>query len=822
MTAPEALPIDAVLPQVAAALDRHGACVLTAPPGAGKSTRVPPLVLGQVTGQVQMLQPRRVAALAVAARIAAEQGWRVGQEIGHRVRFDVCGGPQTRLWVQTEGTLTRHLLRDPYLDGVSALIIDEFHERSWHADLALAWVANLRATLRPDLRLVVMSATMAAGPVADHLGGVPVISTPAAPYRLIRCHRPARPRERLAEHVARVWAEAADHDGDALVFLPGVGEIAACHRALADHDAEILELHGSQTAQDQQRIFAPTVRRRIILATNVAETSLTVPGVRQVIDSGLVRVARYQAERGIDELRLEETCAFAATQRAGRAARNADGRCWCLWPAAREHRWAESLPGELHRCDPAPMVLALKALHGPDLAGFPWFEPPAADRLAQTEALLADLGLLDARSRALTEDGHLACTLPLHPRLARLVLNAARAGALDLGAQVAALLAEPDLRRPWRPGQDPVPPGAADLLDRLHLWQTGQGEGAALRRLGAAARQIRDQIAALVATPTRDEAPEDLLPRLLLAAYPDRVAVRDANAANRLRMVGGAAVQIDGGSALHVAGRRSCERLVLAHAVQGFGGLSSRRQILRWGCEISPDLLVASIDERVDVVYDAAADRVKGSRVRRYRDLVIDYASGVAVDDQAAAACLAAALDAAWPALIAACPRAGALLARWRWAGEHCPERIAPFSEDRRQALLRRWCRGRRSRAEVQRHDPVDWLQEELWAGGGAEHLDRLAPPDLLLPDGRRVAIDYHGPRPLVRVRIQQVFDLIRIPPLADGRERLLFHLLAPNNRPVQITDDLPGFWQGSYQQVRKDLRGRYPKHAWPERVGEG
>lgn len=821
MTGPSALPIDAVLPQVTAALERHGACVLTAPPGAGKSTRVPPLVLRGVSGQVQVLQPRRVAAMAVAARIAAEQGWRLGQEIGHRVRFDVCGGPRTRLWVQTEGTLTRQLLRDPYLEGVDALIIDEFHERSWHADLALAWAATLRATVRPDLRLVVMSATMAAEPVAAHLGGVPVISTPEAPHRLIRCHRPAKPRERLAEHVARVWAEAADHDGDALVFLPGVGEIAACHRALADHDAEILELHGGQTAQDQQRIFAPATRRRIILATNVAETSLTVPGVAQVIDSGLVRVARYQAERGIDELRLEETGAFAATQRAGRAARTGDGRCWCLWPAAREQRWAASLAGELHRCDPAPMVLALKALHGPDLASFAWFEPPEADRLAQTEDLLVDLGLVDGQRRDLTDDGRLASSLPLHPRLARLAIDAARAGALNLGAAVSALLAEPDLRRGWRPGQDPVPPGSADLLDRLDLLHGGHGAGPARHRIAAAARQIGDQIAALVPGPDRPAAAAELLPGLLLAAYPDRVAVRDANAPNRLRMVGGAAVQIDGGSALHVTGQRPCARLVVAHAVQGFGGKSSRRQLLRWGCEIDQELLADAIEEAVEVVYDVAADRVKGSRVRRYRDLVIDYASGVALDDQIAAACLATALDGDWAALIATQPRAGTLLARWCWAAERCPEQITPLPEPRRRAVLERWCRGRRSRAEVQRHDPVDWLQSELWTCGG-QHLDRLAPADLALPGGRRVAIDYSGQRPLVRVRIQQVFDLGQVPALADGRERLLFHLLAPNNRPVQITDDLPGFWRGSYQQVRKDLRGRYPKHAWPEQVGGG
>ena len=830
------LPIDEALPTIAAALRDHALAVVTAPPGAGKSTRIPPRLLDPagdcgVTGSVVLLQPRRVAAVSLARRIADEQGWVLGREVGYRIRFEREGGAATRLWVQTEGTLTRQLQGDPYLEGVGAVVLDEFHERSIHADLALAWVRELQRSVRPDLRLVVMSATMDAAPLAVFLDHAPVIDAGAAPHPVRTVWRPAKGRERTAEHAARVVLEAqAQADaGDVLVFLPGVGEIRACADLLAaDAGCEVRPLHGSLPPAEQERALAPADRPKVVLATNVAETSLTVPGVRTVVDSGLARVAHVDPGTGLDELRLERISRFSAEQRAGRAGRTAPGRCYRLWSQLEHGRLATSLAPELRRCDIAPLVLVLKQLHGPDLATFPWFEPPEPERLAQAEALLALLGMTTGVAGGLTGLGRLAADLPVHPRLGRLLVEAASHEAVELGATVAALLSERDLR-PVR-STDPVAEGPADCLDRLERFARARSDGfrGSLRHQGidaGAARQVARAVDQLQAAGRRlgsgsglDRAAE-LVPRLVLAAWPDRVARRGSATTNTAKLVGGNGIVIDENSALYARPGRERALLLVAHAVQGLRRAGAARSVLRMGAEIDEALIEAvlpgSIQRVEQLRYDPARDRVQAAVVTRYADLDLRYRDGVAASPEAVTNCLAEALAPQAPGLLAADERVGPWLARYRWLAGIDPA-LPALDDEVLVALVRDRCAGCRSRAEVLAQDLLGCLQGGL-DRDLVQRVEREAPAEIALPGGRRRRIDYGGERPRLSLRVQEAFGWRESPRIAGGREVLQLELLAPNRRPVQLTDDLASFWSSTYARVRKDLRGRYPKHDWPE-----
>ncbi len=841
----EPLPVDVILPELLTALRGHGAAVLTAPPGTGKSTRVPPALvaapdlLAPGHPRVLLLQPRRVAAISLARRIAEERCWQLGREVGHRVRFDSVGGAGTRLWVETEGTLTRQLLTDPYLEGVGAVILDEFHERSQHVDLALAWLTELRRTVRPDLRLVVMSATMDAAPVAGFLDDAPVLDAPATLHEVKILHRPARPRERLPDQIHRLLDEAlADPDeaGDVLVFLPGVGEIEACARLLGDRDdLAVVPLHGSLPADAQRRALEPAARRKVVLATNVAETSLTIPKVRTVIDSGLARVARFAPETGLDVLRLEAISAFSATQRSGRAGRTAPGRCLRCWSRLEDRRRPQAMEPELQRCDLAGILPAVKSLHGADCAGFPWFDAPAAERLAAAEELLARLGWIDEPGAALNARGRYLVDLPLHPRLGRLLAEAVSRRCLALGLEVAALLSERDLRPR---GEDrPVAAGPADLLDRrrrlhrarqLDYHPRLRAEGIdprAAGRVEAVRKQLAGQTRRMFGEQETDDAPPaEELPGLLLAAFPDRVAVRDPGDPNRLTLLGGVKVTIPPASCLHA--RRVEERpgLVVAHAVQGFGGRGRSRRLLQMGADLEPERLAglapASLHREESLRYLPAAGRVEVAAVERYEDLVIAYRPGVAGDPEAVADCLAAGLETDWPAILAAHPGAASLVQRWTWLQEHAPDAGLPtWDAAVVRAVLREVCTGLRKRDQVMAADLLPWLAARLdWEQ--RRRLDAWAPERIEVPSGSRLRIDYTGDRPVLAVRIQELFGLGRTLSILAGRAPLLLHILAPNQRPIQVTDDLPSFWHNTDPRVRKDLRGRYPKHAWPEDPG--
>nr|MBA2482654.1 ATP-dependent RNA helicase [Planctomycetota bacterium] len=457
----QALPVDDVLADVVASLTTGRNLVLTAPPGSGKSTRVPPALARALAGQVYLLQPRRIAATSLARRMASEQpGWRIGRDVGYRVRFERSGDASTRLWVMTEGSLTRQLQADPYLEGVGTVILDEFHERSLHTDLALAYLRELQTTVREDLRLVVMSATMDPAPVARFLGDCPVLSTDGRVFPVTASHWQGALDLPLPDLVARA-VESARRDpdcGDILVFLPGVGEIRACERALAHlaSEVDVLPLHGSLTGDEQERALSPGPKQRVVLATNVAETSVTIPGVRTVIDSGLARVVYHSPVTGLEELRREAISRASASQRAGRAGRTAPGRCIRLWTPLADARLSPATAPDVRRVDLAPACIALKQWSHADSRRFPWFEAPEPERLVAAEELLALLKAVDEPYGPLNQLGARLATLPVHPRFGRLMHAAASAQAPVLGATLAALASERDLRLPRRAQDAPA------------------------------------------------------------------------------------------------------------------------------------------------------------------------------------------------------------------------------------------------------------------------------------------------------------------------------------------------------------------------------
>ena len=863
------LPIDRHLPEIVAQVRRHRALVLVAEPGAGKTTRVPPALLkaGLLRGEhpnLVMLQPRRVAARAAAQRIAEEQGWELGREVGYHVRFEKRLGPDTRLRVLTEGILTRQLLDDPFLEGTGAVLLDEFHERSLHTDVAVALLREVKQTVREDLILVVMSATLEAEPVSRFLGDCPVVRAEGRtfPVEIVhdaptgvattgRLHLSDRVAAAVSQTVtdpAAVFPHSAlstQHPAlpnDVLVFLPGAEEIRrTMHRLepLAEREGLLLTpLHGSLPFEEQTRALrpAPPGRRKIILATNIAETSLTIEGVRTVIDGGYARVAGYDPRRGLDRLELKRVSKASATQRAGRAGRTAPGRCLRLWSAKEHAALPEFELPEVQRVDLCGTVLALHAWGKPDPRAFGWYEPPPEQALVAAEQLLAMLGALTGEANGqITDVGRQLMALPVHPRIGRLLVEAAREGLLDQGAAIAALLSEKDIVRAADIGAGPrqaQTQGDSDLLWRLELLEQAGRERFAghLRDRGIdpqAARQVArtwDELLRVSRRLTRREradsarvAPEDdALLKLPLLAYPDRVCRRRPSDPRAATMVGGGGVRL------------GAETVVWQH--EFFLALDARHDernpkaeaVVRAASGIQAGWLEALFPHQVrrvrSVTFDAGRGKVVGRTQVFYRDLLLREDASAPVDPEQAAAALAEALRPLAAQIFAADEHAANYLARVALLRAHMPEHPWPAFDDARLAdILAAAAPGKRGLDEIKRLPLAALLQSHL-----PYPLDRLveqhAPESVTVPTGNRVRLDYKvGGRPVLAVRLQELFGWTDTPRVAGGRVPVVLHLLGPNYRPVQVTDDLRSFWSTTYFQVRKDLRVRYSKHAWPE-----
>lgn len=805
--------------------------VLVAEPGAGKTTRVAPAILESGVigeGAVVMLQPRRVAARASAERIAEERGWRVGEGVGYHVRFERRIGPRTRLRVLTEAILSRQLLSDPELTGVGCVILDEFHERSIHCDLALALVREVQEAVRPDLKIVVMSATLDAEPVARFLGeGTPIIRVPGRvfPVAVEHVDRRGRPAEEVL--IDTCLGAAGDDSGHILAFLPGAEEIRRAERALAGRIAgcDVLPLHGTLPFDEQRRAVAPSARRKLILATNIAETSLTIDGVTTVVDSGLSRQVSFDPRRGLEKLSLGRISRASATQRAGRAGRTAPGRCFRLW-TAREH--AELLdfdPPELHRVDLAPTLLTLASWGAANVSAFGFFEPPDQTTVLAAQRLLRMLGAIDGKSGRITDLGKRMANLPLHPRLARLLVDAVDGGRLEEGATVAAILSERDFRLRDRStaygDRGPKELAVSDLLPRMELLEHAQRRGfhpslEADGVDGVAARQVvrtRDELLSRAKTLAR--ADRRVADDLVTPAYPDRVCVRrQADPASGL-MVGGVGVTLAPECAV-----RSGE-LFLALDAREDDRNDRRQAVVSLAHAVTRDDLErafpGAMSRRAVCVYDGEKDKVVGRLRVSYDDLVIEERDDGKVDDEAAAEALAGALLPQLQARFERDEGAALLLARIGLAREHAstPEGAvwpgAPW--DGRRAELVGALRGKRRLAEFA---PAEFLRSLLvWP------MDRLmeehVPEKWGVPTGNKIRIDYSASPPVLAVRLQEMFGAAKSPAVCGGKVPLVLHLLSPGYKPVQVTRDLVSFWNNTYGQVRKDLRARYPKHSWPE-----
>jgi ATP-dependent helicase HrpB len=855
------LPIDSHLPEITSRLREARALVLVAEPGAGKTTRVPPAILranllSREHPNVVMLQPRRVAARAAAARIAEENGWDLGKEVGYHVRFERRISAATRLRVLTEGILTRQLLDDPFLEGVGAVLLDEFHERSLHTDVTVALLREVRQTVREDLMLVVMSATLDAEPVAKFLGECPIVRVPGRTFPVeIAYSLPSG--DRLPERVAAAVEDAlarSRSDGlearaavkdDVLVFLPGAEEIRRTgqqlERLAERHDLLVLPLHGSLPAEEQQRALRPAKQRKVILATNIAETSLTIDGVGTVIDTGLARVAGYDPQRGLDRLDLKRISKASATQRAGRAGRTGPGRCVRLWTQREEAAMADFELPEVRRVDLAGTVLALHAWGKPDPRRFGWFEPPREETLAAAERLLAMLGALDREEGgAITTVGRAMVGLPVHPRLARLLLAAAEWGRLEEGATVAAMLSEKDIVMPSFEGRQagPKTQGDSDLAHRLELLNEAERArfAATLFDRGidpAAARQVaktRDELlrvtrhltrhAAVLPAPAGSE--DHALLKFALLAYPDRVCRRRENDPSAGVMVGGGGVRLAPESIV-----RASDYFVAVDA-RVDDRSATREALVRIGSAVQmqwlEELFPQSVRTERFATYEPNRKRAIGRMRVRYRDLVLRDVETGDLDPAAAGAALREALVPKAMAVLAEDEQLAPLLSRLSFLEHALPGHLWPkngWSAWDETELVAEACVGAVTLDDVKtnvRHVAEARLTHEV-----KRLLNEHAPEALTVPSGNRIRLDWSaaGTEPLrgpvLSVRLQELFGWTDTPRVAGGRVPVRLELLGPNYRPVQVTEDLRNFWANTYFQVRKDLRARYPKHSWPE-----
>jgi ATP-dependent helicase HrpB len=839
------LPIDSSIPHIIEQLANRS-LVLVAPPGSGKTTRLPPALLrsGLLTAEypsVVVLQPRRVAARSSAARIADEQGWGLGDEVGYQVRFErrLCG--RTRLRFLTEGVLTRQLLADPFLEGVGAVILDEFHERNLNSDLALALLRQIRREVRPDLILVVMSATLDPQQVSDYLDGCPIARVDGGAFDVSVQYRPvSRPADAalIGPLIEERLSEQSD-PGHLLVFLPGFAEIRRLARRLApaaeSAGALVLPLHGSLSAEEQDRALRPSDRRKIILSTNVAETSLTIDGVTTVIDCGLARTVRYDGARGIDRWETTRISRASADQRAGRAGRTGPGTCIRLWSEREQRGRAEFEQPEIHRVDLSSTVLALHAWGVCDPVTFDWFDAPNPERLAEAERLLRLLGAVDGSPSRITPIGKRILALPVHPRLARLLVAAREYNRARDGATIAALLSEKDIRQsetrePTRSqgGRRLGTGSESDILDRLDLMAEAEATGFApsLRSRGidpAQARQVARLRDDLLGRPSRrdyetksnDRDTDDDLLKCILLAYPDRVVKRRGLPGTGV-MVGGRGVclgldSIVGDADLYVA--------IDAREDRRAGALEARvtlASVVRF--EWLEELFPAHVRLEREVRYDETRRRVVSKSQRWYHDLLLREDVLAGTEPAIAGPHLADALRAQSPGFFRSNPNAAQWLSRVDLLKRSLPELSWPdFSDQVFAELLVNVCAGKSRLEEVEQTDLVPYLQSRLTPAQNRE-LQESAPQMLSLPSGRLARLTYElGRPPVLSVRLQELFGWIEAPRLARGRVPVLLHLLGPNNRPVQITDDLKSFWTTTYHQVRKDLRRRYPKHAWPD-----
>ncbi|WP_246831947.1 ATP-dependent helicase HrpB [Thioclava sp. F36-7] len=794
------LPIDVVLPDLRAALSAHGRAVLMAPPGAGKTTRVPLALLDQIEGRIVMLEPRRLAARAAAERMSDTLGEKVGETVGYRIRGEAKVSKTTRIEVVTEGILTRVLQFDPELTGIGCVIFDEFHERSLNADLGLALAWEVRGALRPDLALVVMSATLDAEPVAALLDDAPIVVSEgrAYPVETRWLDRPVDSSMRFEAAMAGLIAEAAEAtEGSLLAFLPGEGEIHRVEALLKGRlpaDIAIRPLFGAMEFAAQRAAVAPAPSgRKLVLATAIAETSLTIEDIRVVIDGGRARRARFDPSSGMARLVTEPVSRAEAEQRRGRAGRVAEGICYRLWTKGAEGALPAFAPPEIEVADLTGLALelALWGTEGDDLA---FLTPPPAPAMAEARALLEELGAL--KSGLITEHGRKLAKLPLHPRLGHMLLTAG-----PDAAPLAALLAE----------RDPLRGAPADLTLRLSAIRDPKRFGAnhPYTPHRATIERIRSEAKRLARLAR--ETPETYSPAEQLAlAYPDRVGLRRKGDAPRYVLSGGKGAVVAEGDPL------GAQRLIVVSDLDG----DPREAKVRQGIAISEAEVRRLFADQIawhDVCdWSRREGRVIARKHERFGALVLDDRVWKDAPREALARGALAGLRQIGLPMTPAARRLQARVELLRGQGADLPDFSDEGLLERAEDWLLPYLGKARTEADLRKLDLTDPLRAALdWEQ--MQLVDRLAPAHFETPLGRRVPIDYAGEAPGIEIRLQEMFGVTTHPTVGPKRLPLRITLLSPGHKPIQVTMDLPGFWEGSYADVRKDMRGRYPKHPWPE-----
>jgi ATP-dependent helicase HrpB len=820
-----ALPIEAVLGELRHAISSHRAVVLQAPPGAGKTTLVPLALLDEpwLAGRsILILEPRRLAARAAAARMSQLRNEAVGETVGYRIRFDAKVSKETRIEVLTEGILTRRLQSDPALEGVGLVIFDEFHERHLHADLALALCVDAQRALREDLKILVMSATLDGEAVSRLLEHAPIVTSRGRSYPVDIVYAARDPEPALPQVAAGAVTRALDaHEGDVLVFLPGAWEIRRAQELLEQvvprGDVEVFPLYGDLPWEQQDRAIRPIAgKRKVVLATPIAETSLTIEGVRVVVDCGFARAPQFDPNSGLTRLATQRISRANAEQRAGRAGRLAPGVCYRLWSEGTQRGLiAQPIP-EIRSADLAPLALELAAWGVADATTLAWLDPPPAGALAQARALLTELDALDGEGRV-TATGRAMAALPVHPRLAHLLVQAGSAERTALACDIAALLSERDiLTKEARRSCD-----LGERLDALAAFRRQGRAGAQAQHADASACARVDQAAKQLRRLVRCEKTDastaaDDVGLLLAAAYPDRIAQQRAPGETSYLLSNGRGARLPHGEM-----RLRPSYLVAANLDAG-----EAEGVIHMAASISLDALrdrCAAQFKSIEVVrWDNQQQAVVARREQRLGALVLESRGLSDADPEKLRTAMLDGLRRLGLEALPWTPELRQWQARVLSLRAWCPEESLPdLSDGHLLATLETWLGpfldGVTRRDHLARIDLASALKSRLdW--NQAKRLDEGAPTHLTVPSGSRLRIEYApGEAPVLAVKLQEMFGCADTPRVAFGRVPVTLHLLSPARRPIQVTQDLRGFWDRTYAEVKKELKGRYPKHPWPD-----